>query len=134
MAPGKVRRREKKRFVLLQDVRLLVERLCVYLFFRLPSSPMLSRDRLDGILWPKQKKTVFSERSFFLAKTKRGQSILASLSVGRSVGWRVGLLRGVLRGLLRGLHGAGATCGAKVCNLDCTGGQFPRGGSRHFPP
>ena len=74
----------KKRVVLLQGVRLLVARLCVYLFFRLPSSPMLSRDRLDGIFRPK---TVFSERSFFRLKRNADKVFLRlCLLVGRSVG------------------------------------------------
>ena len=121
----------KKRVVLLQGVRLLVARLCVYLFF---SFTFFAHALSRSFGWHFSAQNGVFRKKFFSAKTKRGQSILASLSVGRSVGWRVGLLRGVLRGLLRGLHGAGATCGAKVCNLDCAGGQFPRGNSRHFPP
>ena len=77
----------KKRVVLLQGVRLLVARLCVYLFFRLPSSPMLSRDRLDGILWPEQKNGDSRKKFFFSLKRNADKVFLRlCLSVGRSVG------------------------------------------------
>ena len=77
----------KKRVDILQGVRLLVARLCVYLFFRLPSSPMLSRDRLDGILWPKRKKRCFPKEDFFWLKRNADKVFLRlCLLVGRSVG------------------------------------------------